>query len=371
MVVKPMQFISEDKKDILFFSTLRQRIDLYFKDNNISKHYNTQMVVKTIVLLSCYILPFAALLIFQPTIGIAMAIWVIMAFAKSGIGMSVMHDANHGAYSSKAKINRFLGLTINLIGGIAFTWKLQHNIMHHTYTNIVHMDDDIEDKAIMRFSPHTKVVKIQKFQFIYAFLFYGILTVYWSFLKDFVQFHKYSKSGVNKGTRADNRKMLSKIILLKLFYVFIFFALPILILKMPALNYVLGYLLMQFISGILLAVIFQLAHTVEETSHPIPNETGNIENNWAIHQMNTTANFSQNNKFISWYVGGLNFQVEHHLFPTICHVHYPRIAGIVRSTAKEFGIPYLENKTLWKALKSHVRTLQRFGKMPSLNETIS
>jgi len=371
MIIQPMQFISGDKKDILFFSTLRQRIDLYFKDNKISKNYNAQMVLKTIILLSSYILPFAALLIFQPPFAIAIIIWVIMGLAKSGIGMSIMHDANHGAYSPKAKINKWLGFTINLVGGVAYTWKLQHNIMHHTYTNIVHMDDDIEDKAIMRFSPHTKVLKVQKFQFIYAFLFYGILTLYWSFMKDFVQFHKYTKSGVSKEKRSKNKLILANIILCKIFYIFAFFVLPLAILKMPVLPYVIGYLSMQFISGILLAVIFQLAHTVEQASHPIPNETGNIENNWAIHQMNTTVNFSQENKLITWYVGGLNFQVEHHLFPNICHVHYPKIAGIVRSTATEFGIPYLENKTLWKALKSHVRTLQRFGKMPSLNETIS
>jgi len=371
MIVKPMQFISEDKKDILFFSTLRQRIDLYFKSNNISKHYNASMVIKTVVLLSAYILPFAALLIFQPPFALAMIIWITMGLAKSGIGMSIMHDENHGAYSSKAKVNRWLGSTINLVGGIAFTWKLQHNIMHHTYTNIVHMDDDIEDKAVMRFSPHTKVFRVQKFQFIYAFLFYGILTLYWSFLKDFVQFYKYTKSGVNKDSKANNRITVAKIIFSKLVYIFIFFVLPLSILKMPVLNYVVGYLIMQFISGILLAVVFQLAHTVEETSHPLPNKEGNIENNWAIHQMNTTVNFAQDNKLISWYVGGLNFQVEHHLFPNICHVHYPEIAHIVKSTANEFGVPYLENKTIGKALRSHVRTLQRFGKMPSLNETIS
>nr|MBP9069830.1 fatty acid desaturase [Bacteroidia bacterium] len=231
-----MQFISTDKKDILFFSTLRQRIDLYFKDNHLSKNYNAQMVVKTIVLLSAYILPFAALLIFQPPFAIAIIIWIIMGLAKSGIGMSIMHDANHGAYSSKAKINRWLGFTINLVGGVAFTWKLQHNIMHHTYTNIVHMDDDIEDKAIMRFSPHTKVLPVQKFQFIYAFLFYSILTLYWSFVKDFMNFYKYTKNGVNKASKAQNKFILGNIILCKVVYILVFFIIPLSILKIPVLT---------------------------------------------------------------------------------------------------------------------------------------
>jgi len=121
---------------------------------------------------------------------------------------------------------------------------------------------------------------------------------------------------------------------------------------------------------LVLTTIFQLAHTVEETIHPLPNENNIIENNWLVHQMNTTVNFSRKNKFISWYIGGLNFQVEHHLFPTICHVHYPEISEIVKGTAEEFGIPYLENKTIGEALNSHIKTLLRFGKLPSLNDAI-
>ena len=164
--------------------------------------------------------------------------------------------------------------------------------------------------------------------------------------------------------------MLTKIIFEKITYFSILIVLPILIFNISAAQHIAGYVLMQFISGVVLTVIFQLAHTVEETSHPLPNENLIIENDWAIHQMNTTVNFARSNKLISWYVGGLNFQVEHHLFPTICHVHYPEIAHIVKATAEEFHVPYLENKTFGIALKSHIKTLQRFGKMPNLNEAI-
>jgi len=367
-----IRFVAPDKSSNLFFATLRQRIDLYFKENNLSKHYNYQMVVKTIILLGAYIIPFVLLLIFQPPIVIALLIWLVMGFAKAGIGMSIMHDANHGAYSSSNKINKWLGFTINLVGGSAFTWKLQHNFLHHTYTNIVYVDNDIDDKLVMRFSPHTKVKWYQKFQFIYAFFFYGILTLYWTLLKDFVQFFKYTKEGVNKESKESNRITLLKIVLSKLVYFLVFFILPMVILKMPVGPFVIGYLLMQFVAGLVLTVIFQLAHTVEETSHPVPNKSGTIENNWAIHQMNTTVNFSRKSNFISWYVGGLNFQVEHHLFPTICHVHYPALAPIVKATAEEYGVPYLENTTFMDALNSHIRTLKRFGnELPSINEAIS
>ena len=369
-ITPQVRFIDKDKKRNLFFTTLRQRVDNYFKENNLSKHHNNEMVIKTSILLSGYILPFIALLIFQPSFGVSLILWSVMGFALSGVGMSVMHDANHGAYSASSKTNYWVGHTLNLLGGSVFNWKLQHNVMHHTYTNVVNMDDDIDDKLILRFSPHTKVKWYQKFQFIYAFLLYGILTIYWALLKDFVQFHKYTKTGVNKASKAQNRIILTKIILSKIVYFSVFFVLPVFLFHIPALQILCGYLIMQFISGVLLTVVFQLAHTVENTRHPLPNENLTIENDWAIHQLNTTVNFSRNNKFISWYVGGLNFQVEHHLFPAICHVHYPEIAHIVKATAEEYGVPYLENKTFASALKSHIRTLQRFGKMPDMNEAI-
>lgn len=366
-----IRFIDPNKDRNLFFGTMRQRVDNYFKENNISKHYNSQMVIKTIVLLSGYILPFVAMLVFKPSFEVSLMIWSFMGLSLAGIGMSVMHDANHGAYSSSSKTNYWLGNTLNLCGGSVFNWKLQHNILHHTYTNVVHMDDDIDDKLVMRFSPHTTVKWYHKFQFVYAFFFYGILTLYWALLKDFVQFYKYTKEGVNKSSKSENRKIFFKIVLSKIGYWGIFLVIPIAVLGFPAGQFIGGYILMQFIAGVILTVIFQLAHTVEETSHPLPNKEGTIENNWAIHQLNTTVNFSRKNKWISWYVGGLNFQVEHHLFPTICHVHYPAIAPIVKATAEEYGVPYLENITFGEALRSHVNTLKRFGKLPNINEAIA
>jgi linoleoyl-CoA desaturase len=367
----PYRFVDPDKNKAEFFSILRKRVDAYFKDNNLSKNYNSAMVVKTIVLLSAYILPFVYLLLFQPSFGISLLLWTVIGLALAGIGMSVMHDANHGAYSSSSKVNYWLGHTLNLLGGSVFNWKLQHNILHHTYTNIINADDDIDDKLILRFSPHTEVKWYHKFQVVYAFLFYGILTLYWALLKDFVQFRKYTKDGVNKSTAEENKAILFRLILSKVGYFAVVMVLPLAVLHMPVGEYVAGYLLMQFVAGVILTVIFQLAHTVEETTHPLPNENYTIENNWAIHQMNTTVNFSRKNKFISWYVGGLNFQVEHHLFPTICHVHYPAIAPIVKATAEEYGVRYLENETFSEALASHVRTLQRFGKLPDINEALA
>lgn len=370
MTFSPIRFVDKDKDKALFFLTLRKRVDSYFKENNISKHYNSTMVIKTIVLLAAYVGPFVYLLLVNPSFKIALILWSVMGLGLSGVGMSIMHDANHGAYSKSHKVNYWLGSTLNMLGGSVFNWKLQHNVMHHTYTNIVDYDDDIADKLILKFNPHTQVKWYHKLQFIYAFLFYGILTLYWALLKDFIQFHKYTKQGVNTSSKEQNRIIFLKIVLSKIGYFAVFFALPVFVFHIPFMQIVWGYLLMQFISGIILTVVFQLAHTVEGTSHPLPKTDYTIENNWAVHQLNTTVNFSRKNKLLSWYVGGLNFQVEHHLFPNICHVHYPAVSEIVKSTCDEFGIPYLENPTFISALKSHIKAVISFGKLPNINEAI-
>jgi linoleoyl-CoA desaturase len=366
-----IRFIDKDKTRNQFFAILRQRVDAHFKEKNISRHCNPQMIAKTVILMSGYLVPFIFIILFQPSFGVSMLLWSVMGFSLAGIGMSVMHDANHGAYSSSSKVNYWLGHTLNLLGGSVFNWKLQHNLLHHTYTNVVHVDDDIDDKLVMRFSPHTEVKGYQRFQFVYAFFFYGILTLYWTLLKDFVQYSLYKREGLHPSGKDQKNSIFARILISKLIYFAIILVMPVLLFHVPLGSVVCGFLLMHFIGGIVLTTIFQLAHTVEETTHPVPDKDGVIENAWAIHQMNTTVNFSRKSKWISWYVGGLNFQVEHHLFPTICHVHYPEVAHIVKATAEEYGIPYLENETLMGALRSHVNILKRFGNLPPINEALS
>jgi linoleoyl-CoA desaturase len=299
-----------------------------------------------------------------------MLFWFIMGLSLAGIGMSVMHDANHSAYSSNKTINFLMGHTLNLVGGSVFNWKLQHNILHHTYTNITHIDEDIEDRLVLKFSPHTKTKWFHKFQWIYAMFFYGLLTFYWVLAKDFVQYAQFTKSGVNPGSESENRKTLIKIILIKVIYFLAVIIMPVVVFNIPLLQILSGFLLMHFVAGIILTTVFQLAHTLEQTAHPMP-VNGIIENDWAIHQLNTTVNFSRKSKLLSWYIGGLNFQVEHHLFPKISHVHYPALSHIVKQTAEEHGIPYLENESLYSALQSHFRYMREIGSLPNPNTAIN
>jgi linoleoyl-CoA desaturase len=364
-----VKFVNRDKSQ--FFATIKSRVEKHFKENNISKYGNGVLISKTVVLLLMYSLPFVFIVLFQPVYWLSLLLWLTMGVGMAGVGMSVMHDANHGAYFNNKRVNNLMSHVLNLLGASRFNWRLQHNILHHTYTNITHMDNDIDDKGVLRFSPHTKVKSIHRLQWLFAFFLYGITTLYWVSAKDFLQYFRYKKNGVNANSKKENVMVLAKMITLKLLYFFIFFIVPVAFFHLPFVEILVGFLVMHFAAGVILTVTFQLAHSVEGTSHPLPNDNGIIENDWAIHQMNTTVNFARNNKLLSWYVGGLNFQVEHHLFPRISHVHYPRIAPIVKQTAEEFGIPYLENRTFGKALKSHIIFLKNLGKLPNINEAIA
>jgi linoleoyl-CoA desaturase len=317
------------------------------------------MVIKTILLLSAYILPFIYILAFNPSFVVSTILWIIMGLGMAGVGMSVMHDANHSSYSSSEWVNKFLGQTIAMVGGSVANWKIQHNLLHHTFTNVVHQDDDIADKFVLRFSPHTRVKWFHQYQHFYAFFFYGLQTIYWVVAKDFVQFKRYVMRGEQPWFT------LIKIILSKITYTFVLLIMPVVFFDIPVLHVITGFLVMQFLAGLILTVIFQLAHTVEGTTHPLPNEENEIVNDWAIHQMNTTVDFAPKNKLLSWYIGGLNFQVEHHLFTKICHVHYPEISKIVQQTTAEFDIPYLVNEKFSDAIMAHVNALKRFGKEES------
>jgi len=353
-----VKWVKKDTEN--FFPTLKKRVNQYFQSQQIRKEGNLKLYIKTAILMSLYIGPFVLMLCLPLSGGLQIALWCLMGLSMAGIGMSVMHDANHGAYSKNKKVNYLLGHSLNLLGGSVSNWKMQHNVLHHTYTNIAEMDEDIDDKLLMRFCPHSERKSYHRYQFIYVVFFYSILTLYWVTLKDFVQFVQYKKHNAMSEDRKGLTQKLIQIVALKAVYFAVIFGLPY-VAGLSMGTTIAGFLIMHAIAGFILALVFQLAHTVEGTAHPLPDEMGVIENDWAMHQLMTTANFSRKNRFVSWYVGGLNFQVEHHLFPYISHVHYPEIAEIVKATAEEYGVPYLENKTFSGAIASHFAFLYQLG----------
>jgi linoleoyl-CoA desaturase len=286
---------------------------------------------------------------------------VLMSLGLSGIGLCVMHDANHGAYSRRAWVNSMMGYSLNAVGASCFNWKVQHNVMHHTYTNVYGSDEDIGSRGVLRLSPRAKWRKFHKYQFIYAWFLYGFMTLLWMFFKDFEQLIRYQKSGFLKRQKTSAFKEWSILIGTKIFYIGYLFVIPVLFTPWQWWQVILGIMLMHYITGFMLAIIFQPAHVIEGTVFPEPDQNNTLRENWTIHQLRTTTNFANGNPVITWLVGGLNYQVEHHLFPGVCHVHFPRIASIVRATALEYDLPYKSVKTFSQALKGHLRMLKHLG----------
>lgn len=353
--------IKFDNKNSEFVKVLRKKVNEYFKERNISKHANFNMFMKTIFMISIYFVPFSFIISgFIEAWWINLLLWAVMGFGMAGIGMSVMHDANHGSYSKSKRVNTILGYVIHLIGGSATNWKLQHNVLHHTYTNISGMDEDLDSDPLMRFSPNQKRKKFHRFQHIYAWFLYGLMTISWILDKDFLQLFRYKRKGLLSLQKINFGKALTFLIFSKLFYYGYVLVLP-LIFASSWWTALVGFFIMHFIAGFVLAIVFQCAHVVEHADYPKPMDSGNMEHNWFAHQLHTTANFGSRSRFFSWFVGGLNFQVEHHLFPNICHVHYRKLSPIVKKTAEEYGLPYHSFATFFEALSCHTRQLKKLG----------
>lgn len=344
-----------------FFKELNKRVNGYFKENNISKHANLNMIFKTIFMLSLYFIPWLIMLsgVITSFWGIFF-LWILMGLGMAGIGLSIMHDANHGAYSNNKNVNKLLGFIINFVGGYHVNWKIQHNVLHHSYTNVHGFDEDI-DKGVLRMSPNQEHKNIFRYQIFYAPFLYSIMTIYWAFIKDFQLLVRYNKKDLLKSQGMTFYTALAEILFHKTWYFVLFLVLPLIFVKLAWWEILIGFISMHLICGLILALIFQPAHVIEETDFFVPDEEGNVENHWAIHQMRTTSNFANKSIIFSWLIGGLNYQIEHHLFPHICHVHYRSISSIVKETAQRYDIPYHQHTTFLDAIKSHFTVLNQLG----------
>lgn len=343
-----------------FYATLRQRVDTHFEEQNLSIHANGAMWFKAIFFLGTFIALYFMILLgdFSPMLKLSMAI--LLGVFGAFVGFNICHDAIHKAFSSKPYINKSFSFLFSLIGASAYVWSICHNIVHHTYTNIAGHDEDIDvAPGLIRFCEHEPVNKIQRYQHFYAFGLYSLAMLSWVFRKDYKKFFQ-----TKIGCQVANHPRIEyfNLFFFKFLYYFLFIILPFIVLDFTWWQFLTGFLAMQFAQGLVLGLVFQLAHVVEGTSFPHPDEKGNIEEAWAAHQMMTTANFAVDSKIAGFLCGGLNRQVEHHLFPKICHIHYPAIGKIVKATAAEFNLPYIESPTFSSALASHYRMLRKLGK---------
>ncbi len=353
-----------------FLEAVTTKVNAYFASHHLSPFANTSMWVKTIVILLLYFVPY---LLLMTGIGannrwLFFGFWFLMSWGMSGIGTAVMHDANHGTYSPNKKVNHFIGYMLEIIGGYTVTWKIQHNVLHHTYTNITGLDDDIDSIVFLRFSPTQPRYWFHRYQYIYAWFFYMIMTLFWMTAKDYLQVVRYKQHDLLLKQRVSLKQAILQITLYKLVYYVYILVLPLLFSGQPWYFVLAGFLLMHFTSGLFLSCVFQPSHIMEASAFLKPvmvDGTKRMEDSWAIHELANTTDFAPNSRLLTWFIGGLNYQIEHHLFTGVCHVHYKKIAPIVRSTAKDYNLPYHVQPTFFRALWEHARMLKRLGEAES------
>ena len=343
-----------------FYAEVKKEVDNYFKSKGISKNANAEMIFKSVFFLSSLVGIYLLIILggFSMTTNLILAI--LIGMVQAFIGFNVSHDAIHGSFSSSRKVNRIMSYSFNLIGANAYVWSVTHNQVHHTFTNIPGHDEDLDvAPGLVRLSKNEEMKPIMRYQHLYAFFLYGLASLSWVFRKDFKKFFQ-KKIGQTDNTKHPKIEYFNLFFFKALYYV-LFIVVPLVVLDITWWQFIIGFVAMHIAEGVVLGLVFQLAHTVEGVSFPEPDEEGKLEESWAVHQMQTTANFSRKSPVAKFFCGGLNFQIEHHLFPNICHVHYPEISKIVERTAKSYDVPYHENETFLGALRSHYRTLKQFG----------
>ena len=354
-----MSFVTFNTKEHPFFDELQQRVSHYFSETGKNRWGNWKIYLKTGILISTMIGLYTWLVFFTPGILVSLLLCSLLGLTLAGIGFNVMHDSAHGSFSNSTWLNNMMAYSLNLMGGDVHLWKTKHNMIHHSFTNIEGLDDDIDIQPMMRLSLHQKRYKIHRFQHIYGFALYALNYVLWVFYFDYKKYFsgKIGETKIKKYGFWDHFSFW----LTKAGYIFMFIVLPMMM--VGVLPTIVGYLVLTSVCGITIAVVFQLAHIVEETHfHDPETESRQLETEWAVHQIQTTSNFATRSKWVHWFTGGLNHQVEHHLFPRISHVHYPAISKIVRETCDKFGIKYNEHRTVLQAVRSHVVHLRDIGR---------
>ncbi len=343
-----------------FRRDLDGRIDAYFERTGRSRRGDWRMYLKTAALLTWFGASWALLVFVASTWWQAVLLEGSLALAVAGVGFSIMHDANHGAYSRHNFVNRLFERTLDMLGASSYLWRWKHNVFHHTYTNIVGADNDIDLSPFARLTPEQPYRPIHRFQHIYMWALYGFAVYHMHYVEDFAQLRSGRIGGHHfprPGAERIFELFASKVVVLA-------WSLVIPMLFHSWWVVLIGYAVLWFAVGLILTVVFQVAHCAEEVDFPSAAD-GRMKRSWAAHQVETTVDFAPKNWFLTVYLGGLNFQIEHHLFPKICHVHYPQLAPIVREVCAEHGVRYTVHQRFTSAVSSHGQWLRRMGRQPA------
>jgi linoleoyl-CoA desaturase len=351
----PLKFIGRST----FQGELKRRIDEYFTQTGRRKRDCWQMYLKSAILLTSFFALYAALVFAAPAWWLSIPVAIALGLVTASIGMNIQHDGSHQAYSDRPWINRLTAMTLEMIGGSSYLWHYQHGVFHHTYTNITGHDNDVDVGIFGRLTPHQKRLPFHRWQHLYMWFLYGFVAIRWHIWGDISDIIR-GKMGDHPIPRPKGWNLV-QFIAGKLVFLTIAFAIPMIF--HPWWVVLLFYALIASVIGIVLTVVFQLAHAVEGAEFTIPDGDSNkIDNAWAIHQAESTVDFARGNRIASYVLGGLNYQIEHHLFPRICHINYPAMSKIVEQTCHDFGVKYNEHRTFSAGVRSHYRWLRYLGR---------
>ncbi len=347
------------KDEAGFLAELRRRADTYFAETGHGERDCWQMYLKTAVILAWLATSYALLVFAAPTVWLAAPLSISLALAISAVGFSVQHDGSHHAYSRYAWVNRLAALSLDLIGASSYLWRWKHVVFHHTYPNVDRQDADIDVGVVARLSPGQRRRWVHRWQHLYLWFLYALTASVWHLFGDF----KDVISGRIREHRIPRPKgwELVTFIVGKLASIGLLLGIPMFVHSWwVVLTF---YVVVTAVLGVVLTVVFQLAHCVEEAEFPLPTDGGHrMADAWAVHQVRTTVDFARKSRVLCWLLGGLNFQVVHHLFPRICHIHYPALSRIVEATCREFGVRYSAHQSFLAGLASHFRWLRRLGR---------
>jgi linoleoyl-CoA desaturase len=342
-----------------FQAELRRRVEEFFRSTGRRQRDCWQMYLKTAVILGLFAASYVLLVFVAQTWWQALPLAVLLGLATAGVGLNIEHDGGHQAYSSRPWVNKLMALTLDLIGGSSYVWHWKHAVFHHTYVNITGHDADINLGVLGRLTPHQKRRTFHRWQQFYLWPLYGLLGMKWHLGGDVLNVIT-GRIGGHRFPRPRGWD-LATFLAGKAVFLTLAFGLPLWF--HPVWVALLFYAVAEVVLGMTLSIVFQLAHCVEEAEFPLPRpDTGRMENAWAIHQTETTVDFARRSRVLTWLLGGLNFQIEHHLFPRICHVNYPAMSGLVEETCEEFGVKYRAHPSFRAGLVSHFHWLRRMGK---------
>ena len=341
-----------------FLRDVRHDVEAYLANAGVRRRGRYALYVKAGTALGLMAGGWLGLMLASPGLPLALLFLAALTFGAMLTAFSVQHDANHGAFFGRTWHNHLLGWSSDaLLGYSSYVWRVKHNVAHHTYTNVDGFDDDIAQVPVLRLAPSQPSRWWYRWQHVYIWPLYCLFTLKMQFIGDV---NSLIRGQIGQSAvRRPRGWALFGYVGGKVFFFAWILVVPMLVYPWWA---VLAALVgISAATGLVVATTFQLAHCVEEASFATPEELCAERRVWAVHEVESTVNFCPGNRFLTWFLGGLNYQIEHHLFPRIAHVHYPRIAGIVERHARRHGVRYSAHASLAGALRSHSGHLRWMG----------